>query len=267
MGNTLARWIIRGFVLPILLLVSLPTQAAPVTALTLLVGGISLTADLLQIGGTLVDIFGATQISTQSDDHPLYSLANSSPSIAIAATGTTFDLLLKQTNNVGEFEDDLPVELSGITTVDTANGKTEAWKWKVTIEADINFFSASELDAQGFVQHLFIPHPGLKEKSPAPALNYDLTVTQNGSSAHLLKDSATDSKVHADGSHKDSLNPAELDARWVTPDEFDFFNVHLKASHPEIPEPSTLLLAGTALVGLVIARYRLRPRGRVAVRR
>ena len=101
---------------------------------------------------TLHEIFGG--FSGQSDDHPLYSLGNSSPTLSVSATETTFDLLLKQPNDIGEFEDDLPAILSGIAKINTATGPADAWKFSVTIEADNATIVPpleTSLDAQGFV--------------------------------------------------------------------------------------------------------------------
>lgn len=254
--NTLTRRsnLACGLLLSSTLMAAGPAQANPVTALQLTIGGISLTADLLGIGGTFVDIFGAPNLGTQSDDSPLYTSGGSSPSLTISATETTFDLLLKQTNNISEFEDDLPAVLSGITKVTSKNGQTDAWSWKVTLEANINTFSFSEVSAQGFVQHLFVPHPDLDESSQAPALNYDLLATQNAYSAHNLSDDDTDTQTHANGPHKDVLETANLETRWVTSDEFDYVNVRLHAVHA-VPEPQAmLLLAAGGLVAWLARR-------------
>lgn len=224
-----------------------PAQAQTSTALKLAIGGLSLTADVLGVGGTLASIFGTSALDTQSDDHPLYSIAGSSPSLVISATDTSFDLLLKQTNNVGEFEDDLPAVLSGTTKVRDAHGNHDVWNWKITLEADINFFSRSELDAQGYVQHVYAPDPELHEVPEAPALNFDMTVRQRSYKAHILKAQDKDDAVHADGPHKDVLFPAELETRWIRNDEFDYINVHLHAVHV-VPEPPTWMLFMLALI-------------------
>lgn len=223
-----------------------PSHSQTSTALKLAIGGLSLTADVLGVGGTLLGIFGPAGLDTQSDDHPLYSLAGSSPSLVISATDTSFDLLLKQTNNVGEFEDDLPAVLSGTTKVRDAHGTHEVWNWKVTLEADINYFSRSELDVQGYVQHIYAPDPDLHETPEAPALNFDMTVRQRSYRNHLLNGSDKDEAVHADGPHKDVLSPATLETRWVRDDEFDYINVHLHAVHV-VPEPPTWMLFMLAL--------------------
>ncbi|CAH0350942.1 PEP-CTERM sorting domain-containing protein [Aquabacterium sp. CECT 9606] len=257
--NTLTRRsnLARSFLLASLLAAAnAPAQANPVTTLQLVIGGISLTADLLGIGGTFVDIFGAPNLGTQSDDSPLYTSGSSSPSLTISATDTTFDLLLKQTNNISEFEDDLPAVLSGITKVSSKNGQTDAWSWKVTLEANINTFSFSEVSAQGFVQHLFVVHPDLDESSQAPALNYDLLAKQNSVlSAHNLSDSDTDTQTHANGPHQDVLKPATLETRWVTSDEFDYVNVRLHAVHA-VPEPQAMLLLAAGGLVAWLARRR-----------
>lgn len=227
-------------------------QAQTVTSLQMVINGISLTADLLGIGGTLASVFGTGGLDTQSDDHPLYSIAGSSPSLVISATDTSFDLLLKQTNNVSEFEDDLPSVLSGITKVGDAKGEHDAWAWKITVEADINLLSPSELDVQGYVQHIRAPDPELGEIPQAPALNFDLTVTQQRRDLpHPLQASTTDKQTHHNGTHKDILSPATLDAKWTTPDEFDYFTVRLHAVH-EVPEPPTWMLYLIALVALPV---------------
>jgi hypothetical protein len=104
----------------------------------------------------------------------------------------------------------------------------------------------STLDAQGIVRHLFIVHPDLKEKSPGSALDFDLTVTQAKFTAHNVRDTDRDSKVHADGPHFDVLDPAELDAKWIPGDKWDFFTVHLVANHCDsAPAPKAQLLQVT----------------------
>lgn len=226
------------------------TQAQTLTSVQLAVKGLSLAADVLGVGGSLASIFGAPALDTLSDDHPLYAIAGSSPSLVISATDTSFDLLLKQTNNVGEFEDDLPAVLSGITKVRDAQGYHDAWAWKITLEADINFFSRSELDAQGYVQHVRAVHLDQHEAAEAPALNFDMTVRQRTTRRnHLLSATDKDAHIHPDGPHKDILQPAELESRWVRGDEFDFFNVHLHAVH-EVPEPPTWMLYLLGLLAL-----------------
>ena len=163
--------------IPFLLLTPSHSYGIPV-ALTLLVNGVVETAQFTGAALTLAQIFG--DFSGQSDDHPLYSDGASSPTLSISTTETTFDLLLKQPNDVSEFEDDVSAVLSGIAKINTPTGPADAWKFFVTVEVDNGtLFPPLEtsLDAQSFVQHIFIPHPDLGEKSPAPALNYDLGVS------------------------------------------------------------------------------------------
>lgn len=243
----------RGCALVLAVALVTPAQASPISTLTMLIGGLSVTADLLQVGGALRDIFGAEKWGSTSDDHPLWGDANSSPRLTIAATETTFNLLLQQGNNVGEFEDDEPVEISGITKVDTANGKVDAWDWRIRLEADINTFSFSDLDVSGHVQHIRAPHPGLGEKPMAPPLGYELTVTQNKFVNHNLSDRDSDTQIHENGRHRDILDPALLTSRWVTEDEFDFINLRLVAVHCSTPaagRPQTAAAAPDGVCGL-----------------
>lgn len=240
---------------PLLLLAPSPTHATVVTALKFVVGGVSLTADLATATSTLANIFGTGDIGTQADDHPLYSIGNSSPSLTIAATPTSFNLLLKQSNDVGEPEDDLPGVLSGTVKVPIASGMVEAWKFKITLEADINTFSFSELDAEGSVQHVFRPHPELGEMDGS-ALDYNMSVTQEQtSSRHTIKDNDEDRQKHRNGPHYDSLS-ASLEAVWNTSDVWDSIEVRLDASH-RLPEPSMLSIFVSGLITLLILQ---RPR-------
>ena len=163
---------------------------------------------------TLAQIFGG--FADQSDDHPLYSAGNSSPTLSISATETSFELLLKQSNDISEFEDDLPAVLSGTAKINTNTGPADAWKFSITIESDISTILPpleSSLDAHGFVQHIFAPHPDLKEKSPGTALNYDLGITVPcigfpvcDYTKALRPDSDNDKKPHNNGFHKDTLH-------------------------------------------------------------
>ena len=173
--HSLRRW---ALIISLTLLLLTPSHACalPIT-LTLLVDGLAKTAQFAGAALTLAQIFGG--LDDQSDDHPLYSDGASSPTLSISATETTFDLLLKQTNDVSEFEDDFPAVLSGVAKINTPTGPADAWKFSINVEAEIEslaLFPETTLDAQGFVQHIYSPHPELGEKSPAPALNYDLDI-------------------------------------------------------------------------------------------
>jgi hypothetical protein len=237
----------------LLLLAPSPAQAGLVTALKLTAEGVALLGDFAGGTATLLDIF--KDVSSQSDDHPLYTAGQSSPSLTISATGTTFDLLLKQTNDVGEPEDDLAGVLEGTTSVDTPNGQTVAWKWKLTIEADINTVLGSntfELEGQGFVQHLFRPHPTLGEQDGV-ALNFNLSISKDEEGG--FTSTAKDEQGHPNGPHKDILDPASLTANFsfTGANHIDSFDVRLHAFHT--PEPSSWILLATALVGIPVWRW------------
>lgn len=247
---------LSGVLLLMLLLVApVPARAGIVTALKLTAEGVALLGDFAGGTATLLDIF--KDVSSQSDDHPLYTAGQSSPSLTIAATGTTFDLLLKQTNDVGEPEDDLAGVLEGTTSVDTPNGQTVAWKWKLTIEADINTVlgsNAFELEGQGFVQHLFRPHPAMGEQDGV-ALNYNLSIVKNAAGG--FTNTVKDDQGHPNGPHKDILDPANLTANFsfTGANHIDSFDVRLKAFHT--PEPSSWLLLATAMLGIPVWRWRM----------
>ncbi len=241
------------------LLVPTIAYADPITALELIVAGTTILANLTVASASLVQIFGQDQINSQSDDSPLYSQAGASPILEISATATTFHLLLKQTNDVSEFEDDQPATLKGITSVDTANGKTAAWGWTLILEADIGSITGFnfEFEAHPVVTHLFIPHPDLKEVSPATALDADLELRTDN--AMSFSTSAVKSAIHDPGPHRDRL-VAGLDGETslVGLNHIDFFNVRLDAQH-DVPVPSTLflLIAGLPLATLA-RRWRKR---------
>ena len=244
--------------LTLLLLTPSHSRALPIT-LTLLVDGVVKTAQFAGTALTLTQIFGG--FSGQSDDHPLYSDGASSPTLSISATETTFDLLLKQTNDVSEFEDDLPAVLSGVAKINTPTGPADAWKFSVTIEAEIESIVISPettLDAQGFVQHIFSPHPELGEKSPAPALNYDLDIAVPcegfpicSYGTALRSDSDSDKKSHNNGPHMDSLqSELEVDCCSSVVGNIDYFNVTLSAKHSETEPIAFLEVSATDLLTL-----------------
>jgi len=234
--------------LTLLLLTPSHACALPIT-LTLLVDGLAKTAQFAGAALTLAQIFGG--LDDQSDDHPLYSDGASSPTLSISATETTFDLLLKQTNDVSEFEDDFPAVLSGVAKINTPTGPADAWKFSINVEAEIEslaLFPETTLDAQGFVQHIYSPHPELGEKSPAPALNYDLDIAvpcEGGPicsySSAIRSDSDSDEKIHHHGPHMDSLQAGlKVDCCSSVLGNIDYFNVALSAKHSE-PEPTSYL--------------------------
>ena len=245
--HTFRRWSVAiTFIFSLLMPCQL--QATPVS-LALLVNGVIKTAEFAGAAMTLAQIFGG--IADQSDDHPLYSAGNSSPTLSISATETSFELLLKQSNDISEFEDDLPAVLSGTAKINTNTGPADAWKFSITIESDIPTILPpldSSLDAHGFVQHLFTPHPDLHEKSPGTALNYDLGITVPciglpicGYTKALRPDSDNDKKLHNNGSHTDTLH-TELEVMCChsSNGNIDFFNVSLSAQHVD-NEPTAFL--------------------------
>lgn len=80
-----------------------------VAQLTLIINGVSAVGSLVGATATLVDIFGG-----YNDDNPLYSDGAVSPTLAISATETGFDLFLDQPLDVTEFEDDYSANLKGV---------------------------------------------------------------------------------------------------------------------------------------------------------
>jgi len=259
-GHSFTHWLI-AIVLPLFFLTPSHSHANPIS-LALLVDGVIKTAGFAGAAMTLTEIFGG--LGGQADDHPLYSVGDSSPTLSISASETTFNLLLKQPNDVSEFEDDLPAVLSGIVKINTTTGPADAWRFSLTIEADNDtVFPPLEtsLDAQGFVQHIFAPHPEMNEISPAPALNYDLGVSVPclgfpcTYTTSLRLDSETDENRHPNGPHMDSLG-ADLQVQCCSTQigNIDYFNVMLEANHI-IPEPSALLALTTGIAFLV-SNYR-----------
>jgi len=248
--------------LPLIFLTPTHSYANPV-ALTLLVDGVVKTAKFAGAAASLASIFGG--FSGQSDDHPLYSLGDNSPTLSISATETTFNLLLKQPNDVSEFEDDLPAVLSGIAKINTPTGAVDAWSFSVSVEADNATLISplkTELDVQGFVQHIIVPHPELMEKTPAPALNYDLGISVPclgfpcSYATSTLLDSDSDNNTHNNGHHIDLLR-TNLEVRCCSTQvgNIDYFNVVLEAKHV-IPEPSTVSSLWAVFLALACVRRR-----------
>jgi hypothetical protein len=78
--NLVARSLL-GIALLSFLLVPSVAHAEPLTTLELVVAGTTLVGNLVGVTGSLVQIFGAAGIGSQSDDHPLYTQGLSSPSL------------------------------------------------------------------------------------------------------------------------------------------------------------------------------------------
>lgn len=259
--HVLRHWLLT---VAVLLFFLTPTYSygSPIT-LTLLVDGVVKTAKFAGTAATLASIFGG--FTGQSDDHPLYSFGDNSPTLSISATETTFNLLLKQPNDVSEFEDDLPAILSGIAKINTPTGAVDAWKFSVSVEADNGTLIPplkTELDVQGFVQHVIVPHPELMEKTPAPALNYDLGISVPclgfpcSYATSTLLDSDSDYNTHNNGHHIDLLR-TNLEVRCCSTQvgNIDYFNVVLEAKHV-IPEPSTVSILCAVFLALACVRRR-----------
>jgi hypothetical protein len=247
------------------LALAVPAAAHSTLALKLLTGGLTFlgaTADTV----SLWDAFG----SGPPDDHPLWGTASSSPTLKIVATEFTFELLLQQPNDVGEFEDDDSVKLEGVVTgpIRNAQGQTigtgELWEFSVTFEADLGF-NTTDLDAQGFVRHRYAPHPQQGEQLLGPSLDFNMTVARSCSGIICTwtkgteTDTDFDKDIHQNGKHEDVLSTAELSMVCCSAafGEIDNFTLKLFAAHP-IPEPSTWLLmgAGLGVIGLVARRRR-----------
>lgn len=247
-------------------LMPVPAYASPVTVLKYIVAGVAVIADFGGATETLSNIFKGSSLN---DDNPLYS-SSTSPSLTISATETTFDLLLKQPNDVSIFEDDFIAEISGITQVATDKGDTNAWAWRVTIEADM-FGPIINWDVGGEVRHLLAPHPDEGEKKDAPAIGYDLNIDYDYcDKAPCLNKLSTvkdkDLRKHNDGQHWDQLTSASFELMCCNTTTLgfitaDFFNVHLEALHtatPTVPEPSTwaILVSGIVLLFLIRQKQR-----------
>ena len=243
----------------VLVLASLPSVASAAvvsTVFKLIVKGISLTSDVISVGGPLKDMF-AGQDLTGLENTPLYTAGGSSPTLTFNASDTHFKLLLQQFNNVEEFHDDDNAVLEGTTSIETAFGKTEAWKWKLTIKADI--FTVLGVDsafiqAGGFVQHVFKPHPDIEEFAGDP-MPYDLTNTHN--SVGKLTKSENKKELHAP-IHYDYL-AATINSTYeeVGLNSIADFNLVLEANHV-VPEPSMVVIGTLFGLGGLMAKRRMK---------
>ena len=248
--------------------------ALPLCADAQVTGTMKLLSGGLAVVGAISDsvsLFDAFKGQLPNDDNPLYGDATSSPILSFKATEYSFELLVQQPNDVGEFEDDFSAQLSGTVQgpIHNSQGQVIAtgnlWDFSVTFEADLGT-RTTDLDAIGRVQHVFAPHrdQGEKEKGGA-LLDYSLSVTKSCSgilctwTSSTLTDSTSDSGVHADGKHQDTMPNATLSAVCCSTafGEIDSFRFDVVAMHP-VPEPSitVLLLGGLGVVGFVAARRR-----------
>lgn len=237
-----------------------PGTSEATLALKLLTGGLTFlgaTADTV----SLYSAFG----SGPSDDHPLWGNGTSSPNLQIVATETTFDLLLQQPNDVGEFEDDLSVQLQGVVEGPIRNdagqttGTGNLWEFSITLEANLGS-GATSLSALGYVKHLWAPHPELGEQPNGAPLAFDLSLSKSCTGSLLctwtsgaMVDSGIDDGRHQTGPHWDKLKTAELSFNCCSTylGEIDSFQVKLSAVHA-VPEPEAVMLAmaGLGVVGV-----------------
>lgn len=254
-------------------MLSVPSISHAALALKLLTGGLSFlgaTADTV----TLYNAFG----SGPSDDHPLWGTSSSSPNLQIVATETTFDLLLQQPNDVGEFEDDDSVQLTGVVEGPIRNsagqtmGTGKLWEFSITLEADVGSNTTS-LSALGFVKHLWAPHPESGEQPTGAPLSFDLSLSKSCSgllctwTQATSKDTDSDRGLHQTGPHYDELKTAELSFNCCSTyfGEIDSFQLKLGAVHA-VPEPEAfvLLLSGVVVIGAAkVNRWRNKPTNRV----
>ena len=210
--------------------------------------------------GLLSDTIQLSQLNNWSsigDDHPLYSSGGTSPTLTISATETTFNLLLNQPLEIGEFEDDYPVTLSGIVKIDTLEGPADAWSYNLTFTFNKYIFDPDILDVSGELQHIRAPHPKEGEKPKAPALKVNATVAQPRSipspPGPITTNGPLDKQIHVKGSHYDILTENTLEATCCEPLAYNFtkWNYRLVAEHkgvPQVPEPTStisLLALGT----------------------
>ena len=226
-----------------------------------------------------VSLFDAFKGQLPNDDNPLWGDATSSPILSFKATEYSFELLVQQPNDVGEFEDDFSAQLSGTVQgpIHNSQGQVVAtgnlWDFSVTFEAEVGT-RTTDLDAIGKVQHVFAPHRDKSEKERGGAiLDYSLTVSKSCSgvlclwTSSTLSDSSFDSGAHADGKDQDTMPFADLSAVCCSTafGEIDSFSFNVVAMHP-IPEPSVtvLLLGGLGVVGFVAKRRRAKDAGRAA---
>jgi hypothetical protein len=249
------------------LAIPLPSNAQIAGALKLITGG----ATFLGVISDSVSLFKEFD-DKPNDDNPLWADSNSTPTIKFLATEHRFEMLVQQANDVSEFEDDENAQLTGIVTgpIHDKQGRVigigNLWEFSVTFEADLGS-RTTDLDATGFVQHLFPPHIDQGEQPSGGAfLDFNLTVSKSCSGTFVctwtqstLTDTGTDHGVHADGKHEDTMPIASLSFVCCSTafGDIDNFTFKVEAMHP-IPEPSTavLLLGGLGVIGFVARRRR-----------
>ena len=229
---------------------AIPTKssASVISTVTLIAQGLSIASSMATNSASLYSLFGS-----DGDDNPLYRTSSTSPTLSISATLTTFDLLLQQPLDIGEFEDDYSAQIKGITKVTDAFGSRDAWEWSLTLEADLDVFTTN-LDAIGFVKHVYNPHPSQGE-SDAPAMPFNLKLAKSCTGVVLCtwtqgaaSTSSSTKTVHQSGTHEDTL---ASDLSWnccsTAFANIDDFTVKLKAAH--VPLPPALPVFALTLLG------------------
>ena len=245
----------------------LPSSAQVSGALELITGGatfLGVIADSVSLWKEFDD--------KPNDDNPLWADDNSTPTIKFVATEYRCEMLVQQTNDISEFEDDEPAQLKGIVKgpIHDKQGRVigigDLWDFSVTFEADLGL-TTTDLDATGFVQHVFAPHIDQGERPNGGALlDFNLTVSKSCTGTFLctwsqstLTRTDSDHGVHADGKHEDNMPTASLSAVCCSTSfgDVDNFTFKLEAMHP-IPEPSTavLLLGGFGVLAYAVKRRR-----------
>ncbi len=197
-----------------------------------------------------------------SDDHPLYSENNVSPTLQISATGTSFTFDLKQTLPIDYTTDDLPVQIKGTLKNNIDNqGERDLWDYDLTItyESSLNGpfgGTADILTVNGFFRHIFAPHPEKGEITPASPLNIFVSLSEELNQGNLPKTitekGKLESRIHLNNPNdSDILTKLFLEARQTEDDQFDSWRLRIEGQHaclpPENQNPRSFNISSSAV--------------------
>ncbi len=239
-----------------------PAFASTLSTVSLIVDGVSILGEATEAARNFSEIFGVGDITSQEDDHPLYTQGGVGPTIQIKGTPHDFRLFLQQTNDVSAFEDDYAARVAGVSRFSDGAKTFDTWKYGFTIEVDL-IDDFADMSVVGFVQHIMAPHPETGEEETGKELPFRMAFRQRFTDGETkaVENAQTPlpSEVHPRGTHADSLISAilkaELDGAGI--DHLNDFSVLIEANHPRtVPVPATAGLQGVALAALGLAARR-----------